>query len=212
MTQENELLTEEYLERHGACCDAIALVKRNDLLGYPINCFLAATGDYSRYLAWLKEAVMSDRLQRTGRLPPPVLKRDVRGNIILRKFPDGDVDRYEYDVNDRMVRWMFHNGYEVMYKYDAMDNQIYQKTSSGLECWMEYDDRGNMVHKKSSCGVELWFDHDDSGNVVHIKDSEGREEWYRFVKTPDKFEVWHNDLLTCVVHLSTPVMIEGGQQ
>ena len=118
-----------------------------------------------------KKRIKEERLTNDRGRIISIIKYDIHGNRIYRKFHDGDAYKEEES------------------KYNDRGQRIYYKTYKGIKRW-EYDDRGNKIHyisydtDNTTIRSEEWWEYDDRNNMIHYRILDKR---YKY----NNYETWH---------------------
>lgn len=139
-----------------------------------------------------KKRIKEERLTNDRGRIISITKYDIHGNIIYRKFHDGDAYKEEESkYNDRGQR-IYYKTYKGIkrWEYDDRGNKIHyvsydtDNTTIRSEEWWEYDDRDNMIHHQISDNQEEWWEYDDRNNMIHYRILDKR---YKY----NNYETWH---------------------
>ena len=149
-----DILTLKLLNALSACKEGIALVKNNNLEGFPLDRINEVKGDFKGFVEWLKKNLKTQ------------LEYDDNGNMIKKVDPYGDVFQYEYDDNGNMIKKVLPDGNVYLFAYDDNGNMIKEVFPDGDVFQYEYDSNGNMIKRVLPDGAVYQYEYDDKGNKI----------------------------------------------
>jgi YD repeat-containing protein len=135
-------ITKKLLEKLDACKEGINFFNAYFPDGVDTD-KIKVTGDYNDYWYFIKNL--------------PEIKVDNNGNVIWKKYPDGDIWEAKYDDNNNIIWEKYPSGRIYEYKYDDNGNKIWEKYPCGriTEWEYKYDDNNNMIWEKDPNG-SIW--------------------------------------------------------
>lgn len=117
---------------------------------------------------------------------------DEAGRRIAETNGEGETLRYDFDLNDQIVRRVTPSGYVTQYEYDALGKKSREINANGDEqSWVydefgrlvsstdmgfadthyEYNEAGMLVRKYGDLGQDITYEYDSVGRVVTIIDN-----------------------------------------
>ena len=102
-------------------------------------------------------------------------------NDLLRNltFPDGTIEKYEYDGNKQLKQFTNRAGDVFNFELDEKGNIVSKIFPDGDTTHYLYDNRGVLVEATNSI-VKMLFSYNDDGTPSMVQYSNGRELHYRY--------------------------------
>ncbi len=98
---------------------------------------------------------------------------DARGNQVEICYPGNRRYRYEYDLEDRLVKRTDPLSHSQQFEYDENGNLIKMISPSGKEVVYRYNEKGQITEVQGEGDVKFYFEHDSFGNIVRTSNTDG---------------------------------------
>lgn len=188
-------ITEKWLIDNEACADGIDFVKRNKLIGFPVELLGDIEGDYNEYITWvvdsLKNEIVYDDNNNVVKIKTvdgfTVLKTyDLRNNIIYtRRYAEKNPTKnnienwFVYDDRDNVILHKDNDGYLIIYEYNERNKRISAQDGVYSKRTFSYDDNDNLILVMMNGNIIQQCEYDDRNNCIHSK-YEKAEHWYSY--------------------------------
>ena len=101
-------------------------------------------------------------------------------NVSSIKSPDGGIQRFIYDSDNRLKEHTLPMGGKIRYAYDAAGNLLSETDSAGNTARYAYDEADRLVRMEAADGAVTTFGYDHEGNLVSETDALGHVTEYTY--------------------------------
>ena len=101
-------------------------------------------------------------------------------NVSSIKSPDGGIQRFIYDSDNRLKEHTLPMGGKIRYAYDAAGNLLSETDAAGNTARYAYDEADRLVRMEAADGAVTTFGYDHEGNLVSETDALGHVTEYTY--------------------------------
>ncbi|MBZ4423346.1 RHS repeat domain-containing protein, partial [Myxococcus sp. RHSTA-1-4] len=100
--------------------------------------------------------------------------RDALGRAVARRSPGGQVNRYEYDARDRLIKHTNALGHVTSFAYDKTGNFTLLRDARGKETLYSYNSLGLLSERTDSLARTEVYGYDAAGRLKTFRDQKGQ--------------------------------------